>query len=506
MGGRIPFLLFAIAAGWIVLFPCRTVAAPWETVPPDHWAYAEIEHLQTLGFLRGLDPSEKPYTRGEIASALEQEDIPGGEPARGIFKLLEGEFLPRRKADAGWNAFAGGRIFAGLEGSYGAAGREAGYGVLQVGVGNARMGIFTALRADRDLAENPAYTGKIWSDFAGLTEQAYFTVAGQEQRWMLLLGRDHLWWGPGSDHLLLNAGVRGLDQIRVRARWRWGSFTALIGQVSDFEDSTGARISRFLSGHRLEIRPGENLRIGISETLLFTGGVRLGSMNPLLPFYGELVNERSEGNGLIALDFVAYPAAGAEVYGEILLDDIQLERKNSSDLEPTEWGWLIGGRWSGWDGLWGAGIFYQGITNRTYNALDPKYRYLSYGLPVGSNLGNDGDLWQLDLSLQPDARLRVGAFWQYLRRGEGSVTAAFDTTYMAYTLDEGYSESFPSGVVEQTHTVGLRASFLPDPRFQFEGWIGRDWIQNAGHVSGEDDGGFRGRATLRLRLDYLLTM
>jgi hypothetical protein len=452
-----------------------------------------------------LDPSEKPYTRGEIAAGLRRENPPGGDPAKGMFALLEREFLSDRRTDAGWRYFAGGRIFAGMEGYHGSAGREAGYGVLQAGVGNARLGVFTALRADRDLAENPQYTGKIWSDFAGLTQQAYFTAAGQDQRWTLVLGRDHLWWGPGDDHLLLNVNPRGLDQVRFNARWRWGSFTALIGQINDFEDSTGTRINRFLSGHRLEVRPWEYLRIGLAETLLFTGGVRFGSMNPFLPFYGELVNENSEGNGLISLDFIAYPSAGTEIYGEILLDDIQLERRDSADLEPTEWGWLIGGRWIGMNGLLGVGVCYQGITNRTYNALDPRYRYLNYGFPLGSDLGNDGDLLQCELTVQPDARMRLNAFWRYRRQGEGSVTAPFDTTYLSYTLDEGYGEPFPTGVVEKTHTVGLEVSFLPDPRFRFEGWIGRDWIDNAGHISGEEADGFEGRATVSVRLDHFLT-
>jgi len=47
------------------------------------------------------------------------------------------------------------------------------------------------------------------------------------------------------------------------------------------------------------------------------------------------------------LDLNAYPMKGLQAYGELLLDDIQIERKVPKDLEPTEWGWLIGLRWAG---------------------------------------------------------------------------------------------------------------------------------------------------------------
>ena len=503
LGGRKYLWIFLILWGGCQLGIEPAQGVRWETLPPDHWAYAEIRWLQALGYLRDLNPSHKPYTRGEIADGLQSSPRSTTGPAQGRFQLLEEEFSPEMIRTEGWELFTGVRVFTGMEAAHGQEGREAGYGVLNVAVGNPRLGIFTALRADRDLAECETYKGKIWSECAGLTEQAYAVAFGHNRRWEVKMGRDHRYWGPGDDHLLLNYGARGLDQISVRVRWTWGEFTALVGQLDDYEDSTGVRTSRFLSGHRLELIPWEQLRIGISETLLFSGDVRLGSMNPFLPYYGELVNENSEGNGLIGLDVVAYPHPGLEAFGELLLDDIQVEKKEPADLEPTEWGWLVGLRWAGWGGLLGAGISYCGVTNRTYNAVEPRYRYTNYGLPLGSQLGNDGDKLRLEMACWPDARLRFNPFWEFRRQGEGRVSAEFDTSYAFYTVDEGYREPFPTGVVEKAHTLGLWVSALPHRFIQFEGWIGYNWVEDAEHVSEQTEEGFRGRATLNVRFDHL---
>ncbi|TKJ42290.1 hypothetical protein CEE37_01020 [candidate division LCP-89 bacterium B3_LCP] len=501
LGGRTRLFILVFYAGLCSLTCDSVNAAPWETLPPDHWAYTEIEWLQTAGYLGSLNPANLPYTRGQVATAIQADPEPEVGMAVERFQLLLREFTAELTSADGWSTEVGGRFFGGLDVVHGSSSRETGYAVLSAGVGNRRMGAFTALRADHDLTFNEAYQGKVWQDFAGFTEAAYFTVTGEKQRWLLKLGRDHVYWGPGEDHLLLNHSARGLDQISFRVRWEWGEFSALIGQVSDFTDSTDQRTNRFISGHRLDIIPFDWLRLGISETLLFTGGIRFGSLNPLLPYYGELVNENSEGNGLIGFDFVADPKPGWRLYGQLLIDDIQFEKKSSRDLEPAEWGWLVGGRWADLKGFLGVNLSYSGITNRSYNALDPRYRYLNYGLPLGSELGNDGDRLRLDVAFWPWAALRLEGFWEFRRQGEGDLMAPFDTTYMNYTVDEGYSEPFPTGIVERTHTLGLGFSWLQGGFLQMEGWIGHDWMSNIGHIAGEEDGGFRGRLSLNVRLD-----
>lgn len=501
-GGKLIFLPI-ILLGVSSLTWQASLGAEWETLPPDHWAYEEIRWLQSAGYLRDLNPSKMPYTRGQVAVALKEGEKPALSPARERFGLLEREFEAEMNPPVGWNGFAGGRLFAGWEAAHDADSRETGYSVLSTGVGNRKMGIHTSLRADRDLALEPDYRGKVWSDFAGLTESAYAIFTGEKQRWTLKIGRDHLFWGPGDDHLLLNQQARGLDQISFQIRWKWGEFGAFIGQVDDYEDTSGARMERFLSGHRLDLVPWKWLRLGISETLLFTGGFRLGSINPFLPYYGELVNENSEGNGLIGFDFNAYLADCFQIYGQLLLDDVQIERKTSSDLEPSEWGWLIACRWAEQTGFLAAEISYEGITNRTYNALEPRYRYLNYGLPLGSALGNDADRLMAKIACWLKPTLRLEGFWEYSRQGEGRITAPFDTTYLNYSLEEGYSEPFPSGTVQETHTPGLSLSALFNRWAQLEGWIGYDWVQNAGNIADNKQDGFRGKVSLNIRLDHL---
>jgi len=53
--------------------------------------------------------------------------------------------------------------------------------VLIYGAGTERLGIYAAVRGDRDLGENPDYTGKKWRDMTGFTEAAYLIYTAK--RW-----------------------------------------------------------------------------------------------------------------------------------------------------------------------------------------------------------------------------------------------------------------------------------------------------------------------------------
>jgi hypothetical protein len=476
-------------------------AVPWETLPPDHWAYAEIRWLQVEGYLKSLNPATGVYRRGEIAQALQADPKPESGMAQRRYKLLEAEFASEISTGAQWQFAAGGRLIAGFESTHGIRSREAGYGVVVYSVGNDRLGIYGAVRGDRDLGENPAYSGKRWRDFTGFTEAAYLTYVAR--RWEIKLGRDHLAWGPGDDHLILSDAPRGLDAISFKLRWGWGQFEGLLGQASDYTDSTGLRSNRFFSGHRLELAPVPWMRLGFSETLLFSS-LRFGSLNPFLPYYGELVNEGSEGNGMLGLDFSIFPTPGLQVYGELLLDDIQIEEKDPKDLEPTEWGWLVGLRWAGLNGSLGAGISYEGITNRTYIAIEPQYQYTNYGLPLGSDLGNDADRLNVNVSCWPDARLRLDALFGYQSQGEGGTDVPFDTTYMNYTVEQGYDEPFPTGIIERTTSAGIGIAAFAHPLLQARGVIEHEWISNVGNVADIKDEGWRGRLEIILRLERIV--
>ena len=498
LGGKMirKILLFLMVGSWGI-----ALAAPWETLPPDHWAYAEIRWLQVQGFLGSLNPSAGIYRRGEIADALKADPKPQAGVGQNRFKLLEDEFASEMSGRGGWQFFGGGRLVGGFESRHGVEGREAGYGVIIYGAGTDHLGIYAAIRGDRDQGSNPDYAGKKWRDLTGFTEAAYLIFAAK--RWEVKLGRDHYARGPGSDHLILNDAARGVDGLSFKLHWRWGQFEGLIGQVNDFSDSTGSRSNRFFSGHRLEVVPWQWLRLGFSETLLFSS-LRFGSMNPFLPYYGELVNENSEGNGMLGLDVNAFPLKGLQFYGELLLDDIQIEEKIPKDLEPTEWGWLVGLRWAGLNGLLGAAVSYEGITNRTYNAKEPQYRYTNYGLPLGSDLGNDADRLNLVASCWPDARLRLDALFEFHRQGEGGMDAPFDTTYLNYTVEQGYDEPFPTGIIERTTGAGIGFAAFAHPLLQARGEIMREWISNVGNIADVKDNGWRGRVEIILRLDHFV--
>ena len=54
----------------IVISTQTLIAGLKETLPTYHWAYQHMEELRLRGFFSDLNFAKRPFTRGEVASAL----------------------------------------------------------------------------------------------------------------------------------------------------------------------------------------------------------------------------------------------------------------------------------------------------------------------------------------------------------------------------------------------------------------------------------------------------
>ena len=138
------------------------------------------------------------------------------------------------------------------------------------------------------------------------------------------------------------------------------------------------------------------------------------------------------------------------------------------------------------------GLEYVAITIRTYKTNTDFEWFLHRGIPIGYYPGSDlrrvnGILrYYLSQHWQVDGQIDV--LWQ----GEGEMSQPWDMPWMNHSVAQGYSEPFPTGVVERTNTIDVRVTRLWDPvRFVSAG-IQFQAIDNLDHISGESDSGWSG--------------
>ncbi|MBN2201630.1 hypothetical protein JW777_06750 [bacterium] len=487
-------------------------AALQESLPSWHWAYANIEALQARGGFRQLHQMNRPYTRGDIARVLIGMRRPEGSvknafsPAekRILRRLLE-EFEPEIRllnagAEQAERLEAGVSMAADVHGDEGASGRFDGVYRSRLAVPlSANAVLVNAMTLDQYALRDSAYIGKKWRGLAFYTEQAY--AAARFGRVQLKFGRDFLRWGAGKSGTLLFSDVcRPMDQMSgavIVGPFRYSFLTAFLDAwplSPGLADSLGASTARrFLAGHRVDARFFSGaLQIGLTEASVY-GGVNRELdwvfLNPLMSYHAEQYNQEVRANTLGTVDVLAYPGRNMKLYGSLLIDDIQVEKTGPGDLEPNEIGWLAGFEWSDPFAAPGMSLYgeYSRVTNRTYKTAYPWETAVFRNRPLGHPEGNDFDLLTLGCTGWLSESVRLEVFWKSIRKGEGGLFTPFDTPWMAYTVEEGYDEPFPTGTVERRNGWGASIRFLPGRRFFLEAAFQSQAGTNAGHVKGIRD-------------------
>lgn len=493
----------------LCLIAAQSRGALQESLPSWHWAYANIEALQARGGFRGLHQLNRPYTRGNVAKALiDMRGTEGSgkrnftEAEKRILRRLLEEFQPEiRILDGGTDTperlEAGISMTAAVHGDEGASGRFDGVYRSRLAVPISENAVLVnAMTLDQYALRDSLYIGKKWRGLAFYTEQAY--AAARFGRVHIKFGRDFLRWGAGRSGTLLFSDVcRPMDQLSGSVYvgpFRYSFLTAFLDAwplSPGLEDSLGASTARrFLAGHRIDARLFEGaLQIGFTEASVY-GGVNRELdwvfLNPLLIYHAEQYNQKVGANTLGTMDVLAYPGRNVKLYGSLLIDDIQVEKTGPVDLEPDEIGWLAGFEWSDPFAAPGMSLYgeYSRVTNRTYKTVHPWETAVFRNKPLGYPEGNDFDLLTLGCTGWLSESVRLEVFWKSIRKGEGDLFRPFDMPWMAYTIEEGYEEPFPTGTVEKRSGWGASLRFLPSRRFFLEAGFQSQAKTNTGHVKG----------------------
>jgi len=133
---------------------------------------------------------------------------------------------------------------------------------------------------------------------------------------------------------------------------------------------------------------------------------------------------------------------------------------------------------------------YVRITNRTYNTPSPWEKFLNYNRPIGYLLGNDFDRWEFNINHWFAEDLQVSLGFERIRRGEGMIEKEFDTPWMNYTVEEGYSEPFPTGIVEKTNAGKIGILYQPSVNMRAYLFAKYSQVENVDNLSGVTDSGW----------------
>lgn len=339
---------------------------------------------------------------------------------------------------------------------------------------------------DEKRAADLTYSGKKWRGLAGDVEQAFAYY--RTDRFNLTFGRFASFWGPRNS-LVLSANV-ALDGAAYSINW--GRLTlsyrlARLNGLNPDKDSVAQFENRYFAGHRLDVHFNNGVRVGFFETVIFGGPgrqIELYYLNPILFFHGSQLNEGADDNTFVGFDFDYVPIDGIRFFGQLLIDDLQIEKKSQGDQEPNELGLSAGVHWVNAFNKTDFKASYTRVSNRTYNQGNERNRYLYNGELLSAALGNDYDQWLLSVLRWINNSLNFGINMIYTRQGEGNVTDLWTTPWLNITGN--YREAFPTGIVTKTTrlSLGLKGFF---GKFLFTDLeTGVDLAKNFEHRAGDN--------------------
>jgi hypothetical protein len=480
-----------IIACFLLLTSCFLFAAPLDNIPTNSWIYDAIDYLKTAGYIKSIPPTSKPWTRQEVVELLKESginktyansqagfyiaqllsqfsddllmdlDIPKPNP---VYRLNYGEgdilfdYFVRLDHNNIQNTFSpnGHWLFPDNQtGSLGAifnldqSSKISFYNLFDLTFRRKNSPDTTDIAGIHFPGTRvKSYSNHVTMDF----KQAYITCPFYFLT--LQVGRDYLYFGPGyRSSVLLSDIAPSMDQIQLRAEKKnykalW--FCAALSPYNYFH--------RFLSGQRLEVSIGNNLRLGGSMLVIYsydssqTRGF-FGYLNPIIPIYAEVSNTGHDDNILFGFDFSFY-LKSVKFYGQLMLDNYEFNSR--PNRPPNAYGLTLGTYVP--INQFTLRTEYSKITRYTYYHRIYHIAYTQYSVPLGHALGPDADEIFCRFEYYPINTLCVSLVGTMTRRGDGN---RGDLDNKTWDADEQPIREFPSGTIETSTLIGPEIYFQP---------------------------------------------
>jgi hypothetical protein len=254
------------------------------------------------------------------------------------------------------------------------------------------------------------------------------------------LGREQeAWLGQGIESIVLSANGPPIDRLAVEFHTAHWEGRAIVGELDKDvltanQDSLNSTIQpqdyyRFLYGHAITWRPDRMVEATLGETALISSGSNTLDLYYVNPFVPYIVTKNDSGRKTDAANdnlstFVGLRLRPGPVTlrGELFIDDIQIDSKDRTKV-PDQLAWTLGVSTPiplpvpvSLD------VSYQRIDTYTYEAQFYNQVWQHYGVPIGSQLGPDADLWQASADAFLFRKIRIAAGAGYWRRGFFRIT------------------------------------------------------------------------------------
>ena len=483
-------------------------------LPLGSWVTPYVEHLIRAGVLLGLDPLTRPLKRADVARAVARVDT-AGLPAsvRSQLRLLAGELEERQDA-VRWKLDGGVGVLGASDASReawrpaGDTARAFAQADLALSVELPHFAFVTHPRVDNRLKYDPEYIGKKDRIVAGRNDEAYVIASWKYfEAFFGLVDRN--WGSPDAEGLILSTAPYAYDHLFLRLgprRLRLEMVATELNDLPEWADSVGQSQTstldrRFLSVHRLVVEPTDRFAFSLSEAMLYAneGGINRSwepwYLNPLNLWLLAQYQGKTTGNSLLAGDVTWQVRPGLRLFGQLYLDDIQVDRRQTSDREPPGYGFTLNASGGALRGAVSWTAFYTRVTNLAYRTPANQEQYTSDSVGLARS-HDDYDQLTARVTTAPAPRALLAGEVTLIRQGQGAI----GTHYPAVSQ---YADSlwFLTGVVERTLRLAAQASWTPVPGVDLSADVGRHFVRNANHVAGArgDRWVWRVRAEIRRR-------
>ncbi len=507
------------------------------SIPVDNWTYGVIQQLQNRGYLLDLSPGFKPYRRIQVARALENlkahtnlSKIPRADGW--LIRKLDEEFASdmsfiQAKQSNPDTSFVGARfseeVFANVaKGEYQtfkyaskAEFRPLVRSEFGFDIGN-HLSLYTDATVNQTLKDDTLYTGFTKFGLDALHQQAY--VRYSDSRFDFTFGRDYLSWGYGNNGTVListTPGALDLASLFVSThvvKFNW--FVAQLNQMPEFTNDTtkyspvGGQgnppmANRYLTGSRFEFNIGDKVYLGAYQAGVFGGPnapLDLELINPLRLTYENEANSGKDVNAFLGADISVFWPKDFNFYGDLMIDDWQVDHKTVGDLKPNLYSFdlgfhaaniLSGFGISGTD----ANLQYMMVRNRVYN----EYNWASFeklmlrNYPIATPYGDD--FWNLDLRLTHwlTYEWNVGIEAMHLEHGSQNFNGPYTMPWImdpSITVATGYTEPFPYGTVQSTNLFNASVLYQPERYLYGQATLSYSQNHNYQYSPGLDKGVF----------------
>jgi hypothetical protein len=382
------------------------------------WA-GYVDLLVQRGHLRHLNACVRPFKVSDILDAVKKQDVNRLSPREHEWMdLIHRELrYAGGSPDTSPNINGAGRI-QGI-GSMESSDVSWDYD-LKAGIG-ARAGIFsgfTGIRSIYSYKDDSTYPWKRDRFTAGRVDEAYMDLHSKYLD--LFIGRMDRNWGPLPERsLFLSSNPYSFDQVALRLHRGRFALNQVCARLDDgVERFPPNRVAnRFFSTHRLDIKIKCNINIGLCESIVYGGHGRMPEIRYLNPFGVYLfsqINSESRGNSMIGFDFLITRLWNFNFYGQVAVDDFQVDNEDAGDEEPPIYGFYAGVDYLFKDIKFS--LLHQHLSDYLYNVQRYYERYTIIDKGIGEP-GNDRAETSLSVEYLGVRDLVVKAGYSLIYRG-----------------------------------------------------------------------------------------